>query len=135
MTGQMDLFAGNAEIPQQRQAPKPARGTTNDMDLIESVLRTAIDPGYVVIGAGESVHRYSTGQQHGEVERAPSYENDAVHQLVDRKLLAIGGGRRVKRGSEDIRANSVLVSNKARGMVSRWRNYKRPESWGDRRHA
>ncbi|MGH3926365.1 MAG: hypothetical protein ACRDTT_26455 [Pseudonocardiaceae bacterium] len=135
MTGQMDLFAGDTDIPQQRPALKPVRGTTNDMDLIESVLRTAIDPGYVVIGAAESVHLYCGGPDR-EVERAPSYESDAVHQLVDQKLLTIGGvPARVTREGEETRANSVLVSRKARGMASRWRSYKRPESWGAKRHA
>lgn len=128
------LFPEPVQIPAQRQAPQAERTTVNDMDLIESVIRAALDPGYFVIGPAEKVYRRDATRK-DSVERVPRYEEDTVHQLITQKLLRIGGSHEVMYGSYSGRANSVLVNKKTAAMARRWRSYKRPESWGARRYV
>jgi hypothetical protein len=99
------------------------------MDLIESVIRAAIDPGYFVVGPGEKVYRRDVTRQNG-IERVPGYEDAAVHQLIDQKLFRVGGGHQVTCGPYEGRANSVLVNKTTAAMARRWRSYKRSQSWG-----
>src|SRR3954454_21782497 len=77
--------------------PGPARAAVNDLDLIESVIRTATDPGYVVLGPSERVYVREAGTK-GDVHRAPSYEAAAVAQLLDSRHLSIGGTHTVQDG-------------------------------------
>lgn len=128
------LFPEPVRIPAQRPAPQAERATVNDMDLIESVIRAAVDPGYFVIGPTEKVYRRDTTRVDG-IERVPRYEEDTVHQLITQKLFRIGGSHEVTYGPYFGRANSVLVNKKTAAMARRWRNYKRPDSWGARRYS
>lgn len=127
------LFPEPTQIPIQRQAPQAERAITNDMDLIESVIRAASDPGYFVIGPTDKVYRRDATRRDG-IERVPRYEEDTVHQLIQQKLFRIGGSHEVTYGPYSGRANSILVNKKTVAMARRWRSYKRPESWGARRY-
>jgi hypothetical protein len=104
------------------------------MDLIEAVIATACEPGYVLIGTAELVYRRCSDRA-GEVERVPEYEDAAVHQLITRKLLTVGGGHPVRCGQHQGRANSVLVPRDTVAQADRWRRYQRPASWGTPRHT
>ncbi len=101
--------------------PKPAadRPTVNDLDLIQSVIRTATDPGYVVIGPSERVH-VREAEDGPDVRRVPTYEPDAVAQLLDAGHLRIGGHHTVRIGRRDGPARSVLPTKTARSMAARW---------------
>ncbi len=125
---QTALFGGQQPIPTPRQ-PRKARAVTNDMDLIESVIRLAREPGYVLVGASERVYRRQVGGG-DEVERVPGYEADAVHQLLTHKWLTTGGGHQVRYGRYESRATSVLVTRATARRAARWASYHRPESWG-----
>lgn len=128
------LFEAPVQIPAQRQAPQAERTAINDMDLIESVICAAMDPGYFVIGPTEKVYRRDATRKDA-IERVPRYEEDTVHQLIAQKLFRIGGSHEVTYGPYSGRANSVLVNKKTAAMARRWRSYKRPASWGARRYS
>jgi hypothetical protein len=135
VTGQMDMFGG-PDVPVQRKAaPAADQPVTDDPDLIASVVRAAGDPGYVVIGPAQRVYRRGVGGRSDEIEAAPLYENGAVHQLLTKGLLKIGGSHVVNHQGKSGGANSVLVPAKTRSMVSRWDSYKRPDSFGPTRYA
>ncbi len=122
------LFGGQQPIPTPRQ-PAKAQPATNDMDLIETVIRLAREPGYVLIGATDRVYRRRVGSKE-EVERVPGYEADAVHQLLARGLLSTGGAHQVRYSRREGRATSVLIPRATAKTAARWSSYHRPESWG-----
>lgn len=122
MTGQIDLLGG-PDIPTQRPVPPDDRPPTNDLDLIAAVVKTAQETGYVVIGPTERVYRRNDTDPK-EIERVPEYENGAVHQLLDKGLLTIGGGHTVTYHGKQGRANAVLVPKRTASMVKRWEAYK-----------
>lgn len=99
------------------------RAFTNDLDLIASVIALAQDPGYVLIGPTERVWRCRI---HGgpDIEPAPTYEDAAVHQLIDRKLLCIGGTKHMRHGRHEGRARLIVVPNTTAAMAWRWSTYK-----------
>jgi hypothetical protein len=99
--------------------PAPARREVNDLDLIESVIRTATDPGYVLIGPAERVYLRERGSTRA-VTRVPGYEADAVAQLLDSRHLSVGGTHIVRANGREGPARSVLVSKSARSMLARW---------------
>lgn len=100
-------------------AATAARSQTNDLDLIHSVIRTATEPGYVVIGPSERVHLREPGNT-SEVQRVPTYEADAVAQLLASGHFKIGGTHTVCVGRREGPARSVLVTAAARSMIRRW---------------
>ncbi|MDQ2709319.1 MAG: hypothetical protein M3Z25_17560 [Actinomycetota bacterium] len=122
------LFGGQQPIPTPRSAK--TQPVTNDMDLIETVIRLAREPGYVLIGATDRVYRRRTGS-HDEVQPVPGYEADAVHQLLAEKLLTTGGTHQVRYSRHEGRATSVLVTRATARRAARWSSYHRPESWGN----
>jgi hypothetical protein len=127
------LFGPPAKVPTQRRVG-PVRAVVQDMDLIESVLATAREPGYVVIGAGDRVYR-RVADRAGHIERVPDYEEAAVHQLITQKLLTLGGGHSVRHGNHEGRANSVLVPAATARQAEQWQSYQRPATWGPTRHS
>jgi 5-formaminoimidazole-4-carboxamide-1-beta-D-ribofuranosyl 5'-monophosphate synthetase len=110
------------------------RPVTQDMDLVVSVIKAAKSPGYVVIGSSERVYR-CTCEGVREVERVPDYEDGAVHQLIEQKLLTIGGGHTVSYQGQEGRANSVLVPKRTLMQMYRWESYVRPSSLGPKRYV
>jgi hypothetical protein len=112
--------------PQLVPDSHPAHSETNDLELIADVIRAALDPGYVLIGPARRVFRRidSNTQKGAPVETVPTYEQDAVHQLLDRRHLTIGGTHIVSYSGRQGPANSVLVKKASRAMVTRWGNYR-----------
>lgn len=101
--------------------PAGQRRTTaiNDVDLIAAVIRSADNPGYVLVGPSERVYLREPGTKH-DVRRVPTYEADTVAQLVESGHLTIGGNHTVRLDRRDGPARSVLVTKQARSMVGRW---------------
>ncbi len=126
--GEGVLFGPRAPVPTPRTEAR-ARVVTNDVDLIESVIRLAREPGYVLVGATEGVYRRRADST-DEVERVPQYEADAVHQLLTQKWLTAGGGHQVRYGRYAGRATSVLLTRATASRAARWSNDHRPESRG-----
>jgi hypothetical protein len=114
-----------AKIPAQRDptpAPAPARPMTNDMNLVEDVIRLATEPGYVLIGTGERVWRHRLGRDR-ELERVPDYEDAAVHQLLTAHLLTRGRTVTASYQRYEGRAVAVTVPASTRQTALRWRAY------------
>ena len=111
-----------------RQEPLPNTGTTstravvNDLDLITSVIRSATDPGYVVVGVAERVYLRDTTRAKGFVVAVPRYEADTVAQLLDSGHLRLGGTHVVSDGRREGPARSVLVTTSTRALLARWAN-------------
>src|SRR4051794_12155110 len=123
------LLARHRRVDQGMWRHHPGqRPVTNDMDLIETVIGLAIDPGYVLPGAEQQVYRRIT-KRDADVEAVPSYEADAVHQLITSGHLNIGGTHQFWRGGWDSTGQSVLVPPRTRRQASRWAALARPGGW------
>lgn len=96
------------------------------MDLIQRVIRTASISGFVLVGGNERVYQRTTDNH---VEQVSTDVDDAVHQLIKRKWLHVGGTHHVRYGRYQGPARSVLVPKKSRDMVHRWQALQRPKSW------
>ena len=105
------------------------------MDLIETVLKLAKEPGYVLIADGSQAsaessvwrRRTRTGP---EVDRAATHEAHAVQQLLRQGLLTQGGFHVVTRGRHETQARSVLVPDSTQKLSRRLGAYRRPAAWG-----
>jgi hypothetical protein len=95
------------------------RPVVNDLDLIVAIIRSAEDPGYVVIGVGERVYLRDPSRK-GFVAAVPRYEPDAVAQLLNSGHLKIGGTHVVSDGRREGPARSVLVPGATKAMLARW---------------
>ncbi|HEX3781003.1 MAG TPA: hypothetical protein VHX38_15170 [Pseudonocardiaceae bacterium] len=125
-----DLFGNPVEaaVPVKRTPPRHA---TNDVDLIESVLKVARNEGYVVTGLNTKVYRIE-GTQGGtyEVATVPVYEADAVCQLIDLGVLNVGGAHPCRyRNNRESTCNAVLVPSITRRKADRWAALQRPGNW------
>jgi hypothetical protein len=130
MTEDVDLF-GNPVQPAVEPAVKQ-RPKTNDVGLVEQVLRVACNEGYALLGPQERVYRVGPKDAHGasEVSGVSPAEADAVHQLIDNKDLSVGGQHQYRyRNAREGYGRSVLVPNKTRGMSARWTHLSRPTNW------
>jgi hypothetical protein len=116
LDGQSALFGDD---PTSATSASATRAETNDLDLIASAIRTAADPGYVLIGPTERVYLREPGSKH-DVTAVPRYEAGAVAQLIESGHLEVGGIRIVRTGDREGPARSVLVTKAARAMVARW---------------
>src|SRR4051812_37051755 len=103
--------------------PDPGRSrrytTTNDVELVVMVLRSALKPGYVVQGAARRVYLRDASRS-GCVEPVPRYEADTVAQLLDQGHLVLGGTHHVSDGHREGPAHAVLVTRSARALADRW---------------
>lgn len=113
------LFGDGVPVASTRATVTAAAAANNDLDLVASVIATALDPGYVLIGPGEKPYRRDPARP-GLVDPIPSYERDMIAQLLDTAHLTIGGTHHVQCGRRDGPARSVLVPKHARAMVERW---------------
>jgi hypothetical protein len=95
------------------------RPALNDLDLVASVIRSAAEPGYVVVGVGERV-LLRDAARNGFVVSVPRYEADTVAQLLDTGHLKIGGTHVVSDGRHEGPARSVLVPTATRALLARW---------------
>jgi len=98
------------------------------MDLVEAVLKLAVQPGYLVIGHPETVWR-RRARRSAETDRAAPDEELAVIQLLRNGLLTLGGYHQITHGRHDIRARAVLVLDSTRNLTRRLAAYQRPASW------
>ena len=124
-TGDVDLFGNLVPAPQPSAADRPP---INDMDLVETVLAAAVAPGYRLVGAREKVYRCSETRKDA-IEPVPSYEDTAVHQLIDARWLEVGGNHRCCYRQFEGHGRSVLVPRRTKEAMARWRAYKRPTNW------
>ena len=83
------------------------------------MIRTATEPGYVVTGPSERVHVREPGSKH-DATRVPTYEADAVAQLLESGHFKIGGTHTIRIGHREGPARSVLVTAAAKSMIRRW---------------
>jgi hypothetical protein len=126
----IDLF-GNPIQPTTPTKTRPPRHTTNDIDLIESVIKVAREDGYVVSGINTRVYRVE-GTQGGtyEVATVPVYEADAVAQLIDLGVLTVGGAHACRyRNNRESTCHTVLVPSVTRRRAERWAALQRPSNW------
>jgi hypothetical protein len=125
-----DVFGNSLpQVAEQKSKPRPR---TNDMALIEQVLKVACNDGYALVGPTERVYRTGAKDVTGAVELVgvPAEEANAVHQLIDAKDLTVGGQRRCRyRNHQECSGRSVLVPTVTRGKSARWSNLHRPSSW------
>ncbi len=125
-----DLF-GNPIEPATPAKTRPPRHATNDLDLIESVIKVARSEGYVVSGINTRVYRVE-GTHGGtyEVAAVPVYEADAVAQLIDLGVLTVGGAHPCRyRNSREGTCHAVLVPAVTRRRSDRWAALQRPTNW------
>ena len=101
------------------------RDAVNDLDLVTSVVSSAQDPGYVVIGVSERVFLRDASRR-GFVVTVPRYEADTVAQLLDTGHLRLGGTHLVSDGHQEGPARSVLVPAATRTLLARWTALHRP---------
>ena len=106
-----------------RQEPlpvvKPAPAGSNDLELFASIVRTALEPGYVVIGPTDKPFIREPGSRY-DVNAVPRYEADAIAQMLATGHLRIGGNHHVTHGDREGPARSLLVPASTRSMVRRW---------------
>jgi hypothetical protein len=114
--------------PQSLAEAAPIRPyvTTNDVELVAWVVRSALEPGYVVVGAAQRVLLRDRSRT-GCAESVPRFEADAVAQLLDRGLFRLGDTELVHDGQRDRPARSVLVTAATRALLARWAA-RRPQS-------
>jgi hypothetical protein len=96
------------------------RPEVNDLDLVTSVIRSADEPGYVVIGVGQRVFLRDTTRGKSFVVSVPRYEADTVAQLLDTGHLRLGGTHVVSDGRHEGPARSVLVTTATRALLAHW---------------
>jgi hypothetical protein len=104
----------------------------NDMDLIEAVLVTARERGYLLVGESEQVSR-RCGED--AIDPTTDEEATAVRQLLGVGLLTVGGWHAVTRLGREARGRSVLVPGSTRALSRRLGAYHRPASWGTATHT
>ena len=115
---QAGLWGRQETLPDTTTAQR--RPVVNDLDLITSVIRSADDPGYLVIGVGERVYLRDTTRGRGFVVSVPRYEADTVAQLLDSGHLRLGGTHLVSDGRREGPARSVLVTTATRALLAHW---------------
>jgi len=98
---------------------KPRPAASNDLDLFAAIVRTATDPGYVLIGPTDKPFVHEPGSKR-DVTAVPRYEADVIAQMLDAGHLKIGGRHHVAYGRSEGPAHSVLVPAATRSMVRRW---------------
>jgi hypothetical protein len=92
---------------------------TNDLELVVMVIRSALEPGYVVAGpAGRVLLRDDS--RSGCVEPVPRYEADTVTQLLDHGHLRLGATEHVSDGHHEGPASAVLVPAATRALAVWW---------------
>ena len=95
------------------------RVESNDIELMYTVAGNALRCGYLLAGATERV--YARDQPH-TVTRVPGWEDDAVHQLLDRRWLTRGSTQPAICGSVRLTGTTVLVPPATRNRVHHQRH-------------
>jgi hypothetical protein len=111
------LWGRSEPLPDPRHTRRYT--TTNDVELVVMVIRSALEPGYVVCGTARRVFLRDRSRG-GCVEPVPRYEADTVAQLLDQGHLVLGGTHHVSDGHREGPAHAVLVTRSARAIADRW---------------
>ncbi len=120
--GRQEALFGDPATP----VPAPEQRTdraSGDPDLIATVLRLAISPGYLLLGPAERVVRPLDGRvgvRGVDVDPVPAFEADTVAQLLDSHHLRLGGTRQVTCAGRVVAATSVTVPAAGRRLLDRW---------------
>lgn len=126
-----DLFGnptGSVPTP-NRTKPRPV---TNDMDLIERVLKVACNEGYALLGRTERVYRVGARDAHGayEVTAVSPEEANAVHQLITVNDVKVGGQHLYRyRNAREAYGRALLVPRQTQNKAARWAALHRPRTW------
>ena len=110
--------ATTGAAPEQR-----ADRATTDPELIATVLRLALTPGYLLLGPAERVVRPLDGRvgtRGVDIDPVPAFEADTVAQLLDSHHLRLGGTRQVTHAGRVVAATSVTVPSAGRRLLDRW---------------
>jgi hypothetical protein len=132
--GQLGLFGGPGWEPDPPARPV-SHIESNNVELMHTVAGNADRAGYLVAGRAERVYARDP-DRHGRAVRVPRWEEDAVHQLLRRRWLALGGTYRFVCGAAELTGTTVLVPRETRARVDRWQQLQRPPAsldHGDRR--
>lgn len=119
----VDLFGEPVEVSRQSSEQAPS---VNDMDLIQTVLTTAIHQGYALVGPRKRVFRLL---DRGEIDTVDTAVEQAVCQLLDAAWLTVGGTHRYTYRHRTRSGNAVLVPQTSKAALRRWRSLKRPATW------
>lgn len=136
--GQLDLFGNPAPTPTPTAVGVVVgqdSTETNDLDLIGHIAGNASRGLYVLAGKAERVYARADGPDSTSVVRVPRYEEDAVNQLLRRRLLTLGGHHRVTCGAASLTGTAVRAPRSTRSMVARWEHLQRPTSWDTHDHG
>lgn len=127
--GQLDMFTGapstGLTIPTQRGP----LDETNGIDLVQHVAGNAGRGLYLIVGASDRVYARADGAESRDVVRVPRYEEQAVHQLLTRGWLTLGGRHDVTCGAASLVGTAVLCPKTTTARVRRWEALVRPTSW------
>ena len=93
--------------------------TTNDVELVAWVVRSALEPGYLVAGPAQRVLLRDRSRT-GCAEPVPRFEADTVAQLLDHGLFRLADTELVHDGQCDRPARAVIVPHTTRTIADRW---------------
>ncbi len=120
--GRQEALFGDPATP-GTAAEQRADRATGDPELIATVLRLAITPGYLLLGPAERVVRPTDGRVGArgvDVDPVPAFEADTVAQLLDSRHLRLGGTRQVTCAGRVVAATTVSVPTAGRRLLDRW---------------
>jgi hypothetical protein len=120
--GRQEALFGDPATPGPAREQRADRSTT-DPELIATVLRLAISPGYLLLGPAERVVRMLDGRVGArgvDVDPVPGFEADTVAQLLDSHYLRLGGTRQVTHAGRVVAATTVTVPTAGRRLLDRW---------------
>ncbi|GAA3437008.1 hypothetical protein [Kutzneria kofuensis] len=121
-----DLFGNKVA---ETSSPAKKSKTVNNMETIKTVIdRAWSERPYVLVGPTGQPHRVSDD---GTVKPCIYWEADAIHQLIQQKVLVVGGRRSYQTRHGVKSGQSVLVPKSTRDMLSRWKSLKPLSSNGN----
>jgi hypothetical protein len=127
-----DLFGNPVEAaPRRPSTPDPP--PVNDMDLVNAVLSSAGTVGFHLGSGDRKVYRCADTR----VEPVPSYEEVAVHQLLDAGYLDVTKTRACPFATHrkvEGHGPAVRLTKRGTTAFNRWRAYKRPTTWNTTSH-
>lgn len=120
--GRQEALFGDPATPGAAPEQRADR-STSDPELIVTVLRLAITPGYLLLGPAERVVRPTDGRAGArgvDVHVVPVFEADTVAQLLDSRHLRLGGTRQVTHAGRVAAATTLTVPAAGRRLLDRW---------------
>ncbi len=120
--GRQEALFGDPATPGSAPQQRADRASA-DPELIATVLRLALTPGYLLLGPAERVVRPLDGRVGArgvDVQAVPVFEADTVAQLLDSRHLRLGGTRQVTHAERVVAATTVTVPVPGRRLLKRW---------------